>query len=499
MKNNLYKLALIAMIIPLVGCGSKKPVDPVPPTPEPPAPEPEDERVDVEFNGYYKDGYSIKMPYSDEYFVSGQGTVLNKQLAMQSFSLALVGDVYFKDDNKEDFSEADHFLRTYYERTGFGNVYISEDYNAKPTTDSIGYGIASKSLSNGETLVAVSIRGGYYGAEWGSNVTLGEKGNHNGFSLSASIVYGDIYSYVEENNFDTSKLKIWISGYSRAGAVAELVGLNVNYINQKSEMGWEGFDVDDLFVYTFEAPQCVDKSSEKVNSLDVRNIINIVNYNDFIPMVPPTCYGLTNYGQTIDISEGVTDEIFYEELKKINDTLEPAQFNGTNPKNPDETLTPHQFWDYIINEFLPFKLTPEQEAEGKYIDLDTRAKYVQYIQPHARYFISLIMSLTSEQLDAVGKYFNDNLLSALSILTQDKDSLNDFVVKAFEAAGFTAYDAVELKTACDGLQLVIYSLYSTNELSLGVCMIMFSDVNYLIHQHCQEGILAYMNLYLSAK
>ena len=497
MKKNLYKLALIAMLVPLVGCGSKKPVDPVPPTPDPPAPEPEDEKVDVEFNGYYKDGYSIKMPYSDDYFVNGSAKVFNKQLALQSFAMSLSADTVIKEN--EDYSSADSHIRGYFQNTGFSNVFVNDDYCAKPTMDSVGIAMGSKTLENGDTLLALTVRAGGYGAEWANNLTLGETGCHEGFLKHATALIIEVDHYIRTNNIDSSKLKMWISGYSRGGSIVNLYSSLLDDEIQNGTNVYPGLEVEDVFVYTFEAAGCIDPTSKLIGDADFSNIFNVRNNNDFVWMVPPTAYGLTINGPVVDISEGVTDEVFYEELKKINDTIEPAQFIGTNPKNPDETLTPHQFWDYIVNEFLPFKLTPEQEAEGKYIDLDTRAKYVQYVQPHARYFISLIMSLTSEQLDAVGKYFEDNALSALSILTQDKDSLNAFVVKAFEAAGFTAYDAVELKTACDGLQLVIYSLYSTNELSVGVFMIMFGDINYLIHQHCQEGILAYMNLYVGVK
>lgn len=50
----------------------------------------------------------------------------------------------------------------------------------KSTLDSVGYGIGVKKIED-FNLIAITVRSGSYGAEWGSNFTVGTSGNSKGF------------------------------------------------------------------------------------------------------------------------------------------------------------------------------------------------------------------------------------------------------------------------------------------------------------------------------
>ena len=497
MKKHLRSLLVVSSLFALAACGTKKPVDPVPPTPEPPAPEPE-QRIDVKFNGYYNDDYSVSMPYSDKYFIDGNAKVFNKELALQSFAMSLSADTVIKEN--EDYSSASSHIRGYFQNAGFNNVFVNDDYCAKPTMDSVGIAMGSKTLENGDTLLALTVRAGGYGAEWANNLTLGETGCHEGFLKHATALVIEVDNYITTNNIDSSKLKMWISGYSRGGSIVNFYSSLLDDAIKNSPNVYPGLEVEDVFVYTFEAAGCIDPTSKLIGDADFSNIFNVRNNNDFVWMFPPTNYGLTINGEIVDISKDITDEQVGEEMKKLIPEFEMPSFSAVDPRDTETSMTPHEFYDYLINVFLVKEMTPEQKEEGKIVDLSTRKNYVTYIEPHVRYIVSLIMSMTSEQLDAFGKYFQDNMSSIITIINEDKDSLNAFIKAGLDQVGFTEYEQEELHTHCDGLQLVLYSygvMYGGIWGLAPILMQVMGNIDYMLLQHTQEGMLSYLNLFVN--
>ena len=166
-----------------------------------------------------------------------------------------------------------------------------------PTSNSIGYVIGSKTVQNtaGEnmTLLAVAVRGGGYGAEWASNFKVGTASNHQGFSEAATTVVDGIKAHIEKIGAKEN-IKIWITGFSRAAATSNITAHRLNL--QAREDRIPGLSEDGIFAYCFECPRTVWKS-ETGNGAD-KNIFNIVNPIDVVPMVAPEAWDFYRYGIT---------------------------------------------------------------------------------------------------------------------------------------------------------------------------------------------------------
>lgn len=262
--------------------------------------------------------------YSDGYFTEDSATD-NAHRTSMSMALAL---------STIEIGGSSYVTKLFSD-IGFSDIEIG-DMNDKPTKDTIGTAIAHKSLEDTE-LIAVAIRGSKYDAEWASNLTVGDSGDISGIESAAEKVKNRLLNYIEKNNIKTAK--IWITGYSRAGAVADLLGV---YINENlSEFKTEK---SDLFVYTFEAPAA--SKSDKI----YENIHSIRNKNDVINYVYPKNWGVYSNGvdqiigedktltakifslfgeeKIIDLKQVQKDEFLKEFIDFLSNELTRAEFSG---------------------------------------------------------------------------------------------------------------------------------------------------------------------------
>lgn len=193
-------------------------------------------------------------------------------------------------------------------------------YSETPTADTIGSYIARKTITDPDgkpcTLVAVAVRGGDYGDEWLSNFKLadtvvdGTQQFHKGFATAADKVYNRVMDYTKTID---GAVKVWIVGYSRGAAVANLTAGDL--------MTHGKMDADDVYAYTFATPQVV-----RSNSLEqYDNIFNLIAKNDIVPKLPPAGWGFTTYGLTRILQADVP-----EEMLTTYDALLTS--NGSNPK-----------------------------------------------------------------------------------------------------------------------------------------------------------------------
>lgn len=173
----------------------------------------------------------------------------------------------------------------------------SEEYSHYPVPeyDSIGYGIGSKTITSpsGEeaTLIMVAIRGSGYGVEWGGNFRVGTGIDHEGFSLAADQVINGIKNYLTAHHEQfQSTIKIWISGYSRAGATTNLVAayLDDGFVEQLKP--------DNVYAFCFECPQ--NTTNNQASNVKYDNIVNIVNPIDFVPKVAMSAWDYSRFGTT---------------------------------------------------------------------------------------------------------------------------------------------------------------------------------------------------------
>lgn len=164
------------------------------------------------------------------------------------------------------------------------------------------FSMAMKHIDDGEghtdTVIAVPLRGGGYGGEWGSNFNLtmdGYYGNHVGFQRAANGVRRALADYLTKLKAEgkiQGEVKFWFTGYSRASATANLLAHNVSAL---SSLGGVPIQRKNVYAYTFATP-----AGAKIVGQDADdNIFNIVSPVDLVPRVAPEAWGYGRYGITL--------------------------------------------------------------------------------------------------------------------------------------------------------------------------------------------------------
>ena len=230
--------------------------------------------------------------YSDAYFADS-AKYYNEHLVTMSNAVAMAA-VNAKISGEYTEKKAAQNIVELFESAGFKDIYVhypKPEYFGEDSEilSTIGYVIASKDVTVGNTtytLIAVAVRGGEYGAEWASNVTLGDGvGEAKGFGDAANQVEQGIYDYIELYGLNASKSKYWISGFSRAGATTNLVAKRLT----------DAYGENDVYAFCFEAPKG-GVFSELKDGLTYANIHCIINASDIVPCVGTTEMGFIRYG-----------------------------------------------------------------------------------------------------------------------------------------------------------------------------------------------------------
>ena len=172
----------------------------------------------------------------------------------------------------------------------------------KPENDSIGSAIGMKNIKreDGSTvsIILVALRGGGYGAEWGGDFRVG-------FTVEERLE--DFYKDNRESINDD--LRIWLVGYSRAAATANLVAADL--IDGFCNM--EAVDPNEVRAFCFECPR--NTTDSNAGSSKYANIINVVNPIDFVPKVAFKGWGFTRYGKTYYTPSKETTANYEEKYK----------------------------------------------------------------------------------------------------------------------------------------------------------------------------------------
>ncbi len=245
--------------------------------------------------------------YSDSYFE--KNTEYNHDLAWLTLCLELSSwtadesnwdDGILYDENNVK-PNTDSLSRNRYKN--IENAYAALDFEESyfynynvtlnDTSDKVAFSIATKKDVCGATLIAVVIRGGGYGAEWGSNLNMGNGSSyHEGFYNAAKAVYKKVIDDPDYPDI-SGDIKFWVTGYSRGAAVANIFSAMLCNESEKSNQ----FDKEDVFAYTFATPQGVTNDNN-VSDVLYQNIYNIVNPGDIVPLVAPSGWGFARYGTT---------------------------------------------------------------------------------------------------------------------------------------------------------------------------------------------------------
>ena len=353
----------------------------------------------VEFNyekTSTKDKGTETIYYTNDIFRHGND-VYDHMTAADSLCLAMAGI------HKE-------YVTDFFEKTGFRHgIDISPRYDYPKTDDKdeVAYAFATKKV-DGDTIIAVVLRGIDYGNEWGSNGRVGHLQNtygyHYGFNKAADYVIDNlkIYCRKHEISLEDASTKIWLTGYSRSAAVANCVGTKLESTGTINK--------NNLYCYTFATPRTV--TSGKVYK-DAQGIFNIVNPVDIVPCVPlnsstgvvvkkikkkklteipwnytrhghtlelPSAIGTWEYGTKLDVMKAEFREITGREYKKFNGLELQALLDILSSTTKGEK-------NYVLN-LQDQIIVPALEQFGEGITEDTALMAVLLQIPGARRILS---------------------------------------------------------------------------------------------------------------
>ena len=255
--------------------------------------DPDSNQIDGTISVPYKSSYdktdkTLSVTYRDGFFTA-ENQKYDMDLSKVSLGLTMTTMKQKKSGSKYvwDDSNTKSFLKN---TLKFDEGYKAYNQNKSltDTSDKTAYAIAHKKVSidgSPTTIVAVAVRSANYGGEWYSNgqVSGGSDSKlHKGFSGAAAEISDSVKAYMKDNGI-SSDARIWITGFSRGGAVANLTGrMLVNRSAVKAE---------NMYCYTFAAPLTTKKLSRSQ-----RGIFNTVNSFDMIPDVPMKSWGFGRYG-----------------------------------------------------------------------------------------------------------------------------------------------------------------------------------------------------------
>ena len=337
--------------------------------------------------------------YDDNYFYGqeddfGYDADLAKAsacLEMASFS-AHVNSNFNKDLDEDNLIRAEN-IQELYHTLGFDPEtyqFFNYDTALTSTNDKVAYSMAMKYIQNPDgstdTLIAVPIRGGGYGNEWASNFHVADDfsspnlptKNHVGFQKAANGVLSWLKFYVNRHkDLIKGDLKLWIVGYSRAAATANLLGHSLNELtveNSRSSSGGLGgctLHLSDIYVYTFATPAGATYSSA-ASAYDP-NIYNIVSPVDLVPRVAPGAWGFTRYGTTLTLPAEN-----YKEVWQRFQSISGLETDGINESQrtiisrfSDEAFGSRE--DMIVsNHFIAFKVVPYSQLQDEVMALPTK-------------------------------------------------------------------------------------------------------------------------------
>ena len=216
-------------------------------------------------------------------------TTYDGNLAMMSLIMAVcAARALPKGGDPGDFDPAAN-VEAYLRGAGFTDIR-KDDYSKETSLYTISTAIGSRRMEHeGDepfTLIAVGVCGGGYTNEWQSNITIGSDDLHEGFRSASDLVIDRIAGYIATHGIK-GRIKLWMSGYSRAAAV---VNLTAGRLTQPGT-----FPEEDVFAYTFATPAGVLNPPETGHD----NIFNILCPTDVVPQVLPAEWGYGRYGKDL--------------------------------------------------------------------------------------------------------------------------------------------------------------------------------------------------------
>ncbi len=371
-----------------------------------------------------------KFKYSDSFFTK-LSSQYNPSLAVASYGLINCAGNY----ESVRIEDSDKWIKDLMLNQFKFQNYEQIGYRKALTSKSIGATIASKEIylkSEKSTLLCLPIRSFSYNNEWTDNMFVGDGTsndtrtitssfdskqytfankyqNHAGFCLSAMVVLNFLRQYIEKYNI-TGKIKLWIVGYSRGGAVANVAAALLDRaINEKNLKEYLGKNIkceishDDIYAYTMGTPQgAYANQNPSPRSAIYNNIFNLINPNDVVTQVPLRQWGFTRYGidkymttKTIDPNYEINKKLWKKQMKNPSvvdkiDNFSIYKVNGDVNKEEFLNVTPQIAWHMLasgITEEIPSRKQYADQLQGHLQEVISKYVFGQKDKAHLIYAI----------------------------------------------------------------------------------------------------------------
>lgn len=419
-KRNLLLVTLSTLSLLISGCDSKK-NDSLLKTEIP-------VQLEASLNSE-KSYYDLSFQYDDNYFLE-DANKYNKNLSLLSFGCSIV-------------SKNVQTGNAFFDKASFTDIE-AKNYQ-QSNKDNCAYILAHKSIQDFE-VVAIAFRGFNYQVEWANNLEIGETGDHEGFSKCLNGVYSELQTYISTYS-NNKPLKLWINGYSRGGALSNLLASKI--INEnKIEV-----TQSNMFVYTFETPRGVSKENAK----KYENVHNIVNSCDLITNIAPEKYELYRCGVDVDIY----DSDVASALKKFDKDISIPDFTPSEYYGNDKQLV-----NFIIN-----AITNNSGIEDD-CSANDRIHFYNNYQNGISYLVGKLFSLNGTTRNALINNIKSMGSSVISLFSDSTGSQLSSFLQTYLNNDNIDYDNADLLSSCavtckafNSIGKPLLSLFSSSNLT----------------------------------
>ena len=450
--------------------------------------------------------YEATFTYSDELFTKS-GYTYRQDLAEMSLGLAFAAFSSKDSQYSDNYATGNRNFVSMAEQCGFENIQSNKWMFQPAETDSIGINCASKTIrDNGGsyTLIAVGVRGNNYHAEWGGNARLDAAGEHKGFALGRDQALDYLRSYIADTGI-SGRVKIWIAGYSRSAAVANMVS---GALDNGYSLG-EGVSLSphDLYCYCYEPPMGTTKNQVQGRLYD--NIQNIVNANDVVTYVPFDSWDFARYGVDHVVPTKGDDNYLNYKAKMLREFYQIPN-NGGNIYWPDHFqawgIDPKDITSGDLGKIFKVNMTQKEF----YADLSeaittclvsSRADYAENMQDFLIALLGDIFGKADRDTSAVAMTFakklQDNwqkIFYSLTIPGMIKNGtavrlITGYLVEALQENGIVTYDLEGIEAA---VAMLVPRLSKMALKYPGTTMTLLANLVVIMSAHFGESCLAWM-------
>lgn len=450
--------------------------------------------------------YEATFTYSDELFTKS-GYTYRQDLAEMSLGLAFAAFSSKDSQYSDNYATGNRNFVSMAEQCGFENIQSNKWMFQPAETDSIGINCASKTIrDNGGsyTLIAVGVRGNNYHAEWGGNARLDAAGEHKGFALGRGQVLDYLRAYIADTGI-SGRVKIWIAGYSRSAAVANMVS---GALDNGYSLG-EGVSLSphDLYCYCYEPPMGATKDQVQGRLYD--NIQNLVNANDLVTYVPFDSWDFARYGVDHVVPTKGDDNYLNYKAKMLREFYQIPN-NGGNIYWPDHFqawgIDPKDITSGDLGKIFKVNMTQKEF----YADLSeaittclvsSREDYAENMQDFLIALLGDIFGKADRDTSAVAMTFakklQDNwqkIFYSLTIPGMIKNGtavrlITGYLVEALQENGIVTYDLEGIEAA---VAMLVPRLSKMALKYPGTTMTLLANLVVIMSAHFGESCLAWM-------